>query len=772
MIIRKFTYLIAGLIAIQFHSTAQYSVIDSLEEVAKNAKPGWDEVDYSVGLARLYIGGSGSVEDSRRHIDNLYRIAREENIPEARAYGLVMENLFHYIITNDIDKSINAVEEALRIGKENKCNDVVVFAGYQLAERYFTGKGDLEKSAKIMEGILPYMDETVDIKHKANGFKTLGYAYTRIGKEKKGFAYLDSALLLFDKMKTDPFIDPRINRVSSQYGDIDNLKQYALNMIGRSKLRLGYPEEARQYQERALQLGIKSGRPRIISWQYEQIGISYELRGYYDKALENFQEARILLEQTELKHHLAFSNYLLARVMTRLEDYNSAENYMQQALDLYERTNDTLFSTKQYLLGSQINAGAGNLTLAEKYMTKADQFIPYLDGKEIKAEYLNTKGILAEKKGDMNKALTYYKRFQSISEEIGFILYELESTANMAQTYYLIENYDSALYFSQKVLQDAKNQSNIAFTRTAYQLISDIYEKTKDYESALQNFKLFFAFDDSVYNADAQVKLKEEQVRRDVEGIRTEKELVEANAALLKQQNNLYLIVGGVFLGILVLVSFLYLNLRKAKSKIDSQNRERETLLKEIHHRVKNNLQIISSILNIQSRKLEDDSARSAVKEGRSRIKTMSLIHEKLYSTSELSVINMKEYIHELSEFLVKTYRPDNNISREIETEEIVLDIDQAIPVGLILNELISNSLKYAFDSKGGSLKIRMLKKFEQLHLEVSDNGIGLPENFNDIKSMGMRLVNSLTEQIEGVLDIKTHPGTSFIIRFNPAVSK
>ncbi|MEQ8575301.1 MAG: sensor histidine kinase, partial [Fulvivirga sp.] len=292
------------------------------------------------------------------------------------------------------------------------------------------------------------------------------------------------------------------------------------------------------------------------------------------------------------------------------------------------------------------------------------------------------------------------------------------------------------------------------------------------YDQALKNYKFYTAFNDSVYSADAQVMLKEEQVRRNVVGIETQKAIAEASVQALTKTNQLYLVAGIVLTSILLLSLYLYLNLRKAKVKIEEKNKERETLLKEIHHRVKNNLQIISSILSMQSRKLEDSLAKSAVDEGRSRIKSMSLIHEKLYSSDQLTNVKMKDYIEELSGFLFNTYKPSGVVKQKINVEDIDMDIDTAIPVGLILNELISNALKYAFSANGdGELDISLRMEDKEYVLQVSDSGKGLPLNFTESQNMGMRLVNVLTEQLDGLLKIENEGGAHFTLKFKPSLS-
>ncbi len=334
---------------------------------------------------------------------------------------------------------------------------------------------------------------------------------------------------------------------------------------------------------------------------------------------------------------------------------------------------------------------------------------------------------------------------------------------------------DKAIKVSLEALKIAQEKKIKDRERKTLGDLADSYGALENYELAWVYQKKYQALDDSLFNLQKSQQQANLLTLYETEKKQRTIELQEANLALTNSANSrLWIgIVAAITIGAL-LVFVVYQKsktnkeLAQQKAAIEQRDHEKEVLLKEIHHRVKNNLQIISSILNIQSRKLDDSTAKTAVKEGQRRIKSMSLIHEKLYGTNELSNINMKEYVEDLSSFLFKSYKTGSNIVSEIEADEFTLDIDRAIPIGLILNELISNSLKYAFNEKQtGILTVKLAQKGNKIELEVSDSGKGLPENFEETQSMGMRLVNSLTEQIQGVINVKSNPGTSFCISFN-----
>jgi PAS domain S-box-containing protein len=215
------------------------------------------------------------------------------------------------------------------------------------------------------------------------------------------------------------------------------------------------------------------------------------------------------------------------------------------------------------------------------------------------------------------------------------------------------------------------------------------------------------------------------------------------------------------------------------KKAVDEQMRqslkEKEVLLKEVHHRVKNNLQVISSILNLQSSYVRDKKILEILLESQNRIKSMAFVHESLYQTKDFSNISFKEYVENISRNLVHSYAAtDSPPELKLELDNIQLNLDTAIPCGLIINELLSNSLKYAFPKgKKGKIEITIRKKEKTILISIADNGKGLPADidFRNTESLGLQLVVSLVEQINGKIKLDTKKGTKFTIEFSSSPS-
>ncbi len=210
---------------------------------------------------------------------------------------------------------------------------------------------------------------------------------------------------------------------------------------------------------------------------------------------------------------------------------------------------------------------------------------------------------------------------------------------------------------------------------------------------------------------------------------------------------------------------------KKAEEKIKASLLEKDVLLREIHHRVKNNLQIISSLLNLQSRHIEDATALDMFKESRNRVRSMALVHEKLYRSDDLAKVDFCEYIRRLGSHLFMAYGINSNtVELDVDVKDVFLDINTSIPCGLIINELISNSLKHAFkDRTRGKIRVVLeSQNNDKFRLVVSDNGVGFPKKFDLTKteSLGLQLVTMLIEQLQGKLVIERNLGTSFEIYF------
>jgi len=313
-----------------------------------------------------------------------------------------------------------------------------------------------------------------------------------------------------------------------------------------------------------------------------------------------------------------------------------------------------------------------------------------------------------------------------------------------------------------------------------------------NFPSALAHYKLYKMVSDSNKSELLRKQLGELQLQFDVEHKDQHIAMLTQQSQLQENRIRIESIYRKVFIGGLA-VLFVFLALvysryliktrnniimERKQGEINSQNEllknlvnEKEWLLKEIHHRVKNNLQIVISLLNTQSAFLENEDALSAIKNSQHRMHAMSLIHQRLYQTDNLGAIDVVSYIRELIDYLKQSFGPNQQIDYLLDLAPMKLDVAEAVPLGLILNEAICNAIKYAFGpGKRGEIKVILKEIYQDRYLlKITDNGIGLPDNFDimESKSLGMSLMQGLTDQLGGVFTIEYENGLSISVEFS-----
>ncbi|MDO6603341.1 sensor histidine kinase [Arenibacter palladensis] len=213
--------------------------------------------------------------------------------------------------------------------------------------------------------------------------------------------------------------------------------------------------------------------------------------------------------------------------------------------------------------------------------------------------------------------------------------------------------------------------------------------------------------------------------------------------------------------------------LHKIRNENEARIREKDTLLKEIHHRVKNNLQTVSSLLSLQSRSIEEPRIKTLIKSSQNRVISMAMVHEMLYMRHDLSKIEYKSYVEELSDYLIRSFKgTENNITLNIKIPDIKLGIDTAIPLGLLINEVITNALKYGIkDNDPGEIHIELVKSNGKDYiLYIGDDGEGFPEGIShkNTKSLGLKLIHNLSRQLKGSINRdSSKKGTNYIVKFS-----
>lgn len=310
------------------------------------------------------------------------------------------------------------------------------------------------------------------------------------------------------------------------------------------------------------------------------------------------------------------------------------------------------------------------------------------------------------------------------------------------------------------------------------------YKKTGNDKLAYENLLLIKKYNDSISNIQQQKLLKSTELNYVIE--ENEREVLEKNKIIKEKEDTIFTTTIAA-LSIFLAISFLFVRInRKKRFEIEKMNlsiaqkntqikaslKEKEILLKEIHHRVKNNLQVISGILDIQNFNIKEPEIKAILNDGQNRIQSIALLHKTMYQNQNFNAVDFEQYLIELiTHSKQSNYLLNKNIDIKVKVNSVQLEIDYAVPLGLIINELINNAYKHAFnDIENGSITI-MLEELTKNNYSLlfKDNGIGFPENFdvNKLNSVGFELINGLTKQLNGKLSISNENGATIKINFN-----
>lgn len=339
-----------------------------------------------------------------------------------------------------------------------------------------------------------------------------------------------------------------------------------------------------------------------------------------------------------------------------------------------------------------------------------------------------------------------------------------------------------AIIYGQQALRNARENFSDAFdfnryNREAYDMLHRAYYDIKDYRSAyamqdsFQRQRILMTEKANIIKIASALNQSELQKQDDLHELE-----LSTKQAIAEERERRYLFSGLLLLALLSLAAYAAWQLRKRNGIISKQNAtitkaldEKDMLLREIHHRVKNNLQLVSSLLTLQGRTIDDETAKEAILEGKARVRSMALIHQDLYNRENITELSPSIYLQKLSKELFSTYNisPDL-VDMHLDIQEIDLDIEVMVPLGLIINELMTNSLKYGFpDGKKGEVQISMHEKAGGLELVIADTGVGYDQANVRQGSFGSTLIQSLCQQLEGDMTIESSPqGTKTTIVF------
>ena len=499
------------------------------------------------------------------------------------------------------------------------------------------------------------------------------------------------------------------------------------------------------------------------------IGIVYTQLGLYDKALEFFLKSVRVKEEIKDYNGLARSYINLGVLYSSMNDEATCREYnfkaMQMAIEMQ------LFEGLGQVYNNIGNSFArqGQFDSALFYHEKALENRKTYGNKRHIALSKNNVGNVYRDLGQYDKAIEYHREALSTREALQDQYGIATSNQNLGLVYKYQGMMSEALPYllrADSIAEKARILNELEEIKLA---LSEIYAAVGQFESAYHFRAQAAIIRDSINNQEINRKIYEIEKKHSVQ--KAEEYIAEQGEQIQAQK---YLLFGGVLIIVLLGVA-VYFAISRARNKsqmlrvVNEKNTKIETLMRELHHRVKNNLQVISSLLGLQSMKLSDPIAKEAIEEGKNRVKAMSMIHQRLYKDRDIAEIDFDDYATDLIQELKNTYQPTGSVRLDLNIPKVNFDVDTTLPLGLVLNELITNSFKYAFhDIEKPIIKVELLNQDQKYKLIISDNGPGITNkiDFNQVQSFGLKLVNILVNQLKGSIQTSSHNGLSYEIEF------
>ncbi len=553
----------------------------------------------------------------------------------------------------------------------------------------------------------------------------------------------------------------------------------ALKNIGISFDIKGKTDSALLYFDQALLIARNNQLHPTLANIITDIANAWYAAGNYELALRHHFDALRLREEYKARKEIAQTFNNIALVYRSRRDYANAVKYNRLSLQIKQELDN-----KQGIVNSSINLGScyqymgrydSALFYAQKVMTLA--FVPQ-DKNEGKANYAS--------------ALTGLKRLKEAKEVFTSLLPDLDREEEQSAYVSCLQGLgaiallqgevDTAIAFFGKGVIYARQYNDREFVASFYKQLANAYSQKNDFSNAYRFNLAEQSLRDSLLNEENLRQINEmnavyekDRQEQQIGELTSQVSVSEQNAIRNRQQRNLFLLATVFLLALASVILYAFYNNRR-KNKLLSQQkklieqslRDKEVLMREIHHRVKNNLQVVTSLLNLQSHYIDDEKAYSAVQAGRNRVQSMALIHQFLYrDAGNLTTLRIRDYIKELLSYIEDSnHHSEMKVQISQQVDDLELDIDTVVPLGLIINELVSNAYKYAFNGKeSGTIMVSLTQTpdFSNILLRVSDDGIGMKEDLTDKKnySFGYRMIKAFAEKLEAKLSVESVNGTT-----------
>ncbi len=663
----------------------------------------------------------------------------------------------------------------------------------------FQHTGISQKSdAEIIDSLLTQLSKAKEDSTRVILFAQIMHAHVYY-KTEAGLAYQKEALALAEKSGWKPGsakIKDQAGRLHWRLGNFSEaLKNHfeALDIytktgnkydigevlveIGQDYLDDGKYAEAKTFLLKALNISKEATDIKTLAAAYDVLSYLYELQGNIAEAAKVRYDYLKTIEHTGDKNAIVHATAQLALNFKALGNNKDAIKYFKMGLlpakEAGDKVEEAFFNSNL----ADLYIAEGNFPDAMKHYSTALKLADEFKDIPLLADTHHGMGNLYLAQGNYAEALNYYliaeQELKSVANKQGLAnLY-----AEMGIAYTGLKKFDQA----KKSFRDAKilynGLNNKIPMAIYYSGTATLDSATGNWEDAYQHYKKYIVTRDSSFNKETLKKLVVSQMQYEsdkkeaINKAEQEKKDIVAQGEIKRQRN-----IRNSAFAVLALALLFSIVVYRQRNKLAAEKKrsdllvmDKELLLREIHHRVKNNLEVVSSLLALQSAQIDDPNTKEAMQEGQNRVHSIGIVHQKLYQGENLGAIEMKDYFINLSESILDSFGAEKRVTIECAMDQLNVDIDTAVPLGLIVNELLTNTLKYAFpEGQQGKVQIKLKKQADgALHLEVSDNGIG-KSGLTQGTGFGGQLVSLLTLQLSGSMREEVKNGTSIYFEFKP----
>jgi two-component sensor histidine kinase len=510
---------------------------------------------------------------------------------------------------------------------------------------------------------------------------------------------------------------------------------------------------------------------------YFKIGWVHKRKGEIEQALKVDLEALKLMEALDDTSGIAGAYSRISEDLNKQGRHNEALEYALKTIDISKKNQLNTELAYAYTSAGDTYMAMGNYQESFNYYDESVILVKTLDFSTYDLiNFSNNRANALKRMGKLEEAKKEYESTLAEAKKMNYENGIYVITANLGEINLLLGNYEDALKYQLLTVNLQETNGDVSNLTENYDHVSSIYEKLGNYPKALEYQKKARVMRDSTAAIESDKVMSNLLTQYETE---KKEETIKTQEAKISQQQKtqiLYIAIAAILTFSLIGMFSSMRNIRKKREKLqvlnlelETKNKQNELLLREIHHRVKNNLELVKSLISLQSAQLEDSATKDAMIASQNRVQSMGIIHQKLYQGENLGSIEMKDYFINLSEGILDTFNQEDQVKIECAMDQLELDVDTAVPIGLIVNELLTNALKYAFpENKKGNIQISLLKdRPDVLTLKVVDNGIGKTQGIAPKGTgFGSQLIKLLTLQLNGEMLEENTNGTSVLFHF------